>query len=148
MQQNTYLPHVDILKGIAILLVLMGHIFIFGLDYARSPIFSMICSIHMPLFVMLSGMLSARPMQFSMEHIGVYWRKKSIQLLLPLVIIPFFYALTANISTEQMIFGVYHGGYWFTFSLSDAYPFFPIQVDYSHLESRRQALYIFALGEH
>lgn len=117
MQHNTYLPHIDILKGIAILLVIMGHIFIFGLDYARSPIFSMICSIHMPLFVMLSGILSARPIQFTGKKVIVYWTKKSIQLLLPLIIIPYFYALTAEISTEQMLFGLYHGGYWFTFSL-------------------------------
>lgn len=49
------LVYVDLLKGIAIILVVMGHMFEPYTDWLHSPINQMIYSVHMPLFIFLSG---------------------------------------------------------------------------------------------
>ena len=49
------LVYIDILKGIAIILVVMGHMFVPYTDYLDSTVNQMIYSVHMPLFIFLSG---------------------------------------------------------------------------------------------
>jgi len=44
------LIHIDILKGIAIILITMGHMFRPYTEYSDSSINQLIYSIHMPLF--------------------------------------------------------------------------------------------------
>lgn len=54
-------PFIDSLKGIAILLVVIGHVIvaIFGEEQAKYNLVFRICySFHMPLFMIISGFLS------------------------------------------------------------------------------------------
>ena len=58
-QRNTYL---DLCKGIAILLVILGHSIQYGMGegyegYWENPVFRFIYSFHMPLFMLISGYL-------------------------------------------------------------------------------------------
>lgn len=62
MEQNKYLEKIDIARGIAVLLVIMGHgisdIYLSSMEtytIAGKWIFDLIYSFHMPLFVFLSG---------------------------------------------------------------------------------------------
>ena len=59
MQRNEYL---DIIKGIGILLVVLGHSIQFGMGLGNecfwdNPLFKIIYSFHMPLFMLISGWL-------------------------------------------------------------------------------------------
>ena len=58
---STRLHHFDIIKGIAILLVVMGHVILFGMDNMDKCLpFCIIASIHMPLSFFTSGWFSAK----------------------------------------------------------------------------------------
>lgn len=118
MLQNNRLVHLDVIKGLAILFVIIHH----GLNTPIIP--EVIDSYHMPLFVFVSGILSARKLTFSWEKATQYWRRKFLQLLLPLFsIIPLSVYLNgasgASFFTQcsSAITGEYKAGYWFTFAL-------------------------------
>jgi fucose 4-O-acetylase-like acetyltransferase len=55
VQNKTRLQHIDIAKGIGILLVVFGHSSIFWVD-EKGEIFNIIFSFHLPLFLFLSGL--------------------------------------------------------------------------------------------
>lgn len=90
MASQARLVHFDVLKGIAILLVVLGHIFVYagGPMYDRSILLSLLNSIHMPLFMMLSGYFLARPLDLSRDMVYRFWRSKVIRLLIPLLFAP------------------------------------------------------------
>ncbi|MDC4204901.1 MAG: acyltransferase family protein [Candidatus Manganitrophus sp.] len=52
---NSRVIHIDIAKGIGILLVVLGHNWIVTQDGAKGELYEMISSFHMPLFFFLSG---------------------------------------------------------------------------------------------
>lgn len=118
MSQSKRLVHLDVIKGLAIIFVIIHH----GLDTSTIPTF--IDSYHMPLFILVSGILSARELSFSWEKAKAYWKKKVLQLLLPLLtILPlsvYLFHLGSGSIWEKFIIifsGRYKGGYWFIFAL-------------------------------
>ena len=54
---NDRIQYIDRLKGLAILLVVIGHLMAFCTHGERNPIYEVICSFHMPLFMFLSGLV-------------------------------------------------------------------------------------------
>jgi fucose 4-O-acetylase-like acetyltransferase len=54
---NDRIQYIDRLKGLAILLVVIGHLMAFCTNGERNPIYEVICSFHMPLFMFLSGLV-------------------------------------------------------------------------------------------
>lgn len=113
-----HLQHLDVLKGVIIFLVVVGHAFHFGFAYYRSPLLAILRSIDMPIFMFLAGYLASRSrLEFSRVGYATFWRKKARQLFLPLITLPTFYALFYGIAAEEMLLGMYHGGYWFTWVL-------------------------------
>lgn len=137
MSTKVYQPHIDFLKGIAIISVVMAHALLFGINYGRTPIFNAIVSVHMPLFVMLSGVLSAKPIDFSIEGTLSYWKGKAIQLLLPLLILPHFYILVMKVPHERLLYNQYHSGYWFTLALFLMFVVFYVFRWVEHLLGKR-----------
>lgn len=111
------LTHIDILKGIAILLVVMGHLFVPYTDYLDSPINQMIYSVHMPLFFFLSGFV------FHVKKDAPHWLGKAvvtkvITLLFPFISFSILYSLCMGISYYGLLFAnEMHNGYWFTLVL-------------------------------
>lgn len=112
-----HLQHLDVLKGVVIFFVVVGHAFHFGFAYYQSPVLMALRSMDMPVFLFLSGMLGAGALSFDCTGAKSYWLKKGRQLLLPLLTLPTLYALLYNISAREMIWGMMHGGYWFTWVL-------------------------------
>ncbi|KGO01405.1 acyltransferase [Porphyromonas sp. COT-290 OH3588] len=116
-------PHLDILKGFAIICVIMGHVILrdiydgLGLDYHENHTLRLISSFHMPLFVLVSGFLSQRLSFSSWDDVLKYLQTKASQLLLPLLCLPVLYAIIFSVNPWTMLFGLYHGGFWFTWSL-------------------------------
>lgn len=80
-----YNPYLDVLKGFAILLVVLGHSvqsFAANGSYDNNWVFRVVYSFHMPLFMFLSGAAAAysfRPMNFE------FIKRKFYQLVVPFV---------------------------------------------------------------
>lgn len=110
------LIYIDILKGIAIILVVMGHMFVPYTDYLQSPVNQMIYSVHIPLFIFLSGLVFH--LSQSKKAIRTTIMKKVLSLLLPFFCFSAVYCFSKNISYTDMLFkNEIHNGYWFTLVL-------------------------------
>lgn len=79
MTSNPRLYYIDNLKGLLILLVILGHCVQFTVaDFDHHPIFRFIYSFHMPLFMAVSGYVSYKPV-LKWESVG----KRFWQLIIP-----------------------------------------------------------------
>lgn len=56
--------YIDRMKGMAILLVVMGHLYFFSYGQSDSIVFCFISSFHMPLFMFLSGLVSSPSLSY------------------------------------------------------------------------------------
>lgn len=56
-QPNIRHAYIDQLKGISMILVIMGHILLFSGNLEQSPIIDTIVLINMPLFLFLNGLV-------------------------------------------------------------------------------------------
>lgn len=121
IMSKTHLQHLDVLKGVTIFFVVVGHAFHFGYEYYRSPLLTMLVSMDMPIFLFISGLLGASTLKFGTTEIVAYWRKKSRQLLLPLITLPTLYAIIHRIPSSEIWLGRMHGGYWFTLVLFEMF---------------------------
>lgn len=116
------LHYFDIIKGIAIFMVVMGHVLtmcVRGID--DSLLFKIIGQTHMPLFFFISGYFTfgMREGRVRMPDI----RKRALQLLLPMVVVStlWIYAYPAtglqsgtDCSFSGLWFNAWKNGYWFT----------------------------------
>lgn len=78
---------IDAARGLAIFLVILGHTVQFGsqgkFDFFSNPLFIFIYSFHMPLFVFLSGFVSAHGIYASdQKH---FLRRRFEQLMIPMI---------------------------------------------------------------
>lgn len=120
------IEYFDLLKGIAIYLVVMGHVIamcIRGLDAAF--IFKLIEQVHMPIFFFVSGYFTYKAAE-EKSFITPGLKKRFLQLIIPfLVLTPvwFFYyphsRLLSPICQDlpSLFCSVYKGGYWFPICL-------------------------------
>lgn len=82
------LQYFDILKGIAIFMVVMGHVLTMGVrEIDRATLFKFIGAIHMPLFFFISGWFTYKVVpetgRLRIPDIG----KRALQLLVPMVVV-------------------------------------------------------------
>lgn len=92
---------IDFAKGIAILLVVFGHI-----SFLPSPILGVIYSFHMPLFFFLSGVLLFR----RQEAFRSFALKKTRTLIGPYYV---FLALQSIVFYTALMAGFHHAGHYF-----------------------------------
>lgn len=121
MAEKAHIQYLDVLKGVIIFLVVVGHAFHFGFEYYRSTLFYILRNIDMPIFLFLSGLLGSSVLRFDTHSVVAYWLKKARQLLLPLCTLPFLYALFFDIEWKHLLLDRMHGGYWFTLSLFEMF---------------------------
>ncbi|MBR4265357.1 MAG: acyltransferase family protein [Bacteroidales bacterium] len=103
----------DYIKAFAIILVVMDHI-IRNLDSPDNPIITFIYSIHMPLFFLVSGILSYKK-QTNIHELFAFFIKKT-KLLIPIVV----FGLGNVLILKQEIgeFLIWHKfGLWFLWTL-------------------------------
>lgn len=116
-------PVLDVMKGVAIFLVVAGHVLamcIRGID--RAPLFKFIGEIHMPLFFFVSGFLTLRRGKdggIVMPGLG----QRAVRLLLPMVAVSSLWVLWFPLSGLESplpegfagLWGdEWKNGYWFT----------------------------------
>lgn len=116
------LLYLDIMRGIAIWLVVIGHIIQYNncADWMHNPVFSWIYSFHMPLFFYISGYLAYKTTKIeSFSDYMSYSKKKVFSLLVPLMawsLIGNRYFFAKGIDSFQMIdlWNVFYlRGLWF-----------------------------------
>ena len=113
------LPYVDILKGIAIVLVVVGHVFGFFVPYhdgMGSVVHRVIYSFHMPLFMALAGYVAR------LVFCGSLWAellKKGRTLMLPWVCMSTAYVLLQYGTEDSSVLLSMEArkGYWFLVTL-------------------------------
>ena len=107
----------DYIRGIAIFMVVMGHVLNFSLDIPSSTLQSLIGICEMPFFFVVSGFLSYRFIEApKLKTEAVRFFKRSMVLLIPLVVWSFILnVVDGNIRCSMSIF--YGGGYWFFLAL-------------------------------
>ena len=120
--QRPRLHYFDMLKGIAIFMVVMGHVIAFcvrGID--STPLFKFIGAIHMPLFFFISGWMSWRS-----DGAGPHLGRRALQLLPPMLFMStlwIYYFPHSGLespleSTFDGLWGdLFKNGYWFTLVL-------------------------------
>ncbi|MCC8038771.1 MAG: acyltransferase [Bacteroidales bacterium] len=121
------LTYFDIIKGIAIFMVVMGHVLTMCVrDIDSAVLFKMIKNIHMPLFFFISGFftfkVTAEGRPFAFPKLG----QRAVQLLVPFVVVsalwiwyyPHSGLRSPLVSTFHGLYAdVWKNGYWFTLVL-------------------------------
>lgn len=117
----------DMLKGIAIFMVVMGHVLMLcvrGIDAA--PLAKFIGNIHMPVFFFISGWLAYRMSPDGTGFRSPAMKPKALRLLVPMVLAStaWIYIMPAtglecpfDSTFEGLWTNRYKNGYWFTFVL-------------------------------
>lgn len=122
MQQR--INYIDRLKGLAILLVVMGHVYGMALDLTGNVAYRVIASFHMSLFMFLSGLVACSGI------IAPYWNwrkmgRKVRGLLLPMLIFGLCFTMTFASDFCSGIIGFLESpnknGYWYLMSLAVFY---------------------------
>lgn len=113
------IQYFDILKGIAIFLVVMGHVLTMCIrEIDNAFLFKLIERIHMPVFFFIAGYFSYKD-NFVLPNIG----KRALQLLVPFAVVSLLWILyfphsglqsPLNASVRGLLFSEYKLGYWFT----------------------------------
>jgi fucose 4-O-acetylase-like acetyltransferase len=99
MSENKRIEWIDVLRGIAIFLVVWGHISYIGSD--EPMIHSVIYSFHMPLFFFISGLvIGMKSDQLSYDII--WFRRRTIKLVVPYLTCSILYILL-NASLNHFI---------------------------------------------
>lgn len=125
---NGRILYVDRLKGFAILLVVMGHMYLFSMHPNDVFIGKMIQSFHMPLFLFLSGFVISTPPDFNKI------KNKCRKYILPMFVfgtsfslyIQQCFTLETLGSAFKFVLGESKNGYWYFLSLTMFYLTLPL----------------------
>ena len=120
MQQR--IPYIDVIKGIAISLVVGGHVlergFLFQSGFCY-VLYNFIYSFHVPLFFLGSGLLITQKLTYKKII------SKTISLLVPFFIVGSIYTLLApQAEFKHLFFSQGKNGYWFVFTLFEIFLLF------------------------
>lgn len=116
--QTSRFIHFDLLKGVAIILVICGHIFTLCSKITGGSLpLKIIESLHMPLFVFISGYFASKPVDLTVRGIADYWKSKSMRLLLPLLFAPSLFDWARFGFSFRLPLRAYLTEYWFTYAL-------------------------------
>lgn len=108
------IEYIDAMRGLAMLLVVIGHVFVFSFKNEGNIFFQVLSAeIEVPLFFMVSGFLMRVPEQGYVS----FFKKKAFQLCVPAVLFMSVYLWNSNSDFHAAWFNSFKYGYWFTFSL-------------------------------
>ncbi len=104
---NSRIRYIDELKGFAILLVVMNHVYHFVLCDKQNVVNEVICSFYMPLFFLLSGFVIHTPPNFlkCVSKIGKY--------VVPFLVIGSTFTITCGSTIKDFLLDQTNYGYWY-----------------------------------
>ena len=120
MEKAKRIAEFDFFKGIAIFLVVVGHVILNNVEGALDshPVYTWIYSFHMPLFFFISGFLIHHTL--GNRSIGTCIKKKFLSLLVPYFVWCFVVAPFVNgesLPTLLYVIAETDGRYWFVYLL-------------------------------
>ena len=115
------ISYLDALRGLAILLVIEGHVRLFGFGIKSYDTMSalMLYSFDLPLFFFISGLLAFRPNLSAKETMSNIVKKFKF-LVLPAIV----FSVVSNLIKHQSVFNPLFFGfkkYWFTITLFECF---------------------------
>lgn len=143
-QMNSRLLFLDSLKGLLIIMVVIGHVIQFSNpDYQHDILFRFIYSFHMPLFLAISGYLTYKP-----KYDSVLIKKRAVQLLVPFVawafLSPVLQKGVIDIDTTFNALLYPDNGLWFLYNLFVYSAIFNISERLSEMFAKKQELILCA----
>lgn len=118
------IDYIDRMKGLAIFLVVMGHVYGMAFSQSNDLFYKYIYSFHMPLFLFLSGLVACsgvKPPYWSLSRLA----KKMRGLLVPLLVFGMCFTMTF---TKDIVSGIIaflespnKYGYWYLMTLAVFY---------------------------
>lgn len=115
------LPYIDALRGLAIIIVVFGHVETYGFFNFQgiTPLENFFQAIQMPLFFFISGFVSYKALPVpDAKKLGSLIGKKAVQLLIPALVVGLIYTYTkSGTDITAFITDAAKKGYWFTISL-------------------------------
>ena len=112
----TRIYELDYIRGIAMLMVVMGHVLLFSLKIEHTALIGIIGICEMPLFFVVSGYLTHKEREENFKRMLSRLLIRSRTLLVPLVV----WSIVRNIcdgTVSYSLSDVYRGGYWFFLAL-------------------------------
>lgn len=118
------IDYIDRMKGLAIFLVVLGHVYYYAFERSNSILTAFVGSFHMPLFMFLSGLVACSGV------IPPYWSlskiiSKTRALLLPMVVFGLLFSNVFSSDFLQRIIGFLESpskyGYWYLMTLTIFY---------------------------
>ena len=112
----TRIYELDYIRGIAMLMVVMGHVLLFSLKIEHTALIGIIGICEMPLFFVVSGYLTHKEREENFKRMLSRLLIRSRTLLIPLVV----WSIVRNIcdgTVSYSLSDIYRGGYWFFLAL-------------------------------
>ena len=112
----TRIYELDYIRGIAMLMVVMGHVLLFSLKIEHTALIGIIGICEMPLFFVVSGYLTHKEREENFKRMLSRLLIRSRTLLVPLVV----WSIVRNIcdgTVSYFLSDIYRGGYWFFLAL-------------------------------
>ena len=129
ISRGSRLLALDAIKGIAILLVIWGHVHIsMAPDYQSlnySYVVQYLQAVHMPLFILIAGFFSAKALDLTSRGVTHYWRDKVVRLVVPAVL--WHLLLMTWKWGMPSVGGILGKEYWFTLTLFIYFALFYVQ---------------------
>lgn len=132
------LQYLDQMKGVAIIFVVIGHVFLFTPGASHTQVDSMLSIFHMPVFFFISGFLAYKVLP-DMKTVGKRLWQKGHALLFPYLVFAGLYCVFAGKDYVKLLMG---GGaeYWFLWTLFILSVFF---ILYEQLVGKIRNVYLY-----
>lgn len=111
------IQYFDQMKGIAILLVVIGHVVQFCFGYNPSDVVNMLGIFHMPVFFYISSYLAYKGAEMDLKEVCERLLQKTESLIIPLIVVGGTYCVFKGNDIAQWAMSGF-GGYWFLYSLA------------------------------
>lgn len=133
MDKRERFGYLDILKGLAIFLVVLQHV---AGGYDRLCAFIVNCNI--PIFFIVSGFLAYK------ENMAVnaFLQKKALYVFVPFTLSLVCFAIIKAVSIVGLVFDIGKGGYWFLLALFEIFILYVFQ----YYMSRNKTVVLFSLS--
>lgn len=114
------LEYIDAMRGLAMLLVVIGHIMIFSFHHTNNNYLYAILNdgLELPLFFLISGFFSYKPIEaWNRGGVAATIRNKFAALIVPTLFFMGLYIWINDFGLKETLFHTFKYGYWFPFSL-------------------------------
>ncbi len=121
------LTYIDAAKGIAMILVVMGHVLYFSIsrrtDFAWNlEALNVIAHYHMPLFVFLSGLMT-KAVDMPYAQLFKLFNFKILKIIVPFLSFGLLYTFVSDTGIAHFFLDVMKHGYWYLWVLAEYYVF-------------------------